>query len=127
MHDIFMKSDISMRIFYDGHCPICQRNTAFLKRHDAHEKLLFSDIRSAKFRATETGIPMEQLEKQIHAILPDGSVIRGMGVIRTAGRAIGIGWLVAPTGWPVLRPLFNALYHFVAAHRKSISRFSRHL
>jgi len=65
---------------------------------------------------------MEQLEKQIHAVLPDGTVIRRMDVIRAAYREVGLGWLALPTGWPILRPLFNALYDGVAKYRQSISR-----
>ena len=38
------------------------------------------------------------------AIAHQGQV--GMAVFRLAYRAVGLGWLVAPTGWPLLRPLF---------------------
>ncbi len=68
---------------------------------------------------------MAQLEKQIHAILPDGSLVSRMDVIREAYRAIDLYWLIAPTGWPILRPLFDWLYDFVAKHRMPISRFFR--
>ena len=65
---------------------------------------------------------MEELEKQIHAILPDGTVINRMDVIRAAYKEVGLGWISAPTGWPILRPLFDALYGVVAKYRLSISR-----
>ena len=65
---------------------------------------------------------MAELEQQIHAVLPDGTVIRRMEVIRAAYRKIGLGWLTAPTGWPLLRPLFDTLYAGVAKHRQTLSR-----
>ncbi len=68
---------------------------------------------------------MKQLEKQIHAILPDGTIISRMDVIRAAYREIGLGWLTVPMGWPLLRPLFDGLYGLVAKYRLSISRFFR--
>ena len=122
VHLSSMPENNSIRILYDGDCPICCRKTAFLKRRDHKEKLHFSDIREANFQPLETGISMKELEKQIHAILPDGSVINRMDVIRAAYHEIGLGWIAAPTGWLILRPLFNGLYGFGAKYRQSISR-----
>ena len=34
----------------------------------------------------------------------------------------GLGWLVAPTGWPLLRPLFDRLYGGFARHRIGLGR-----
>ncbi len=116
-----MPANRPIRILYDGNCPICRRKVAFLKKRDRKGKLRFSDIREAEGLPKQTGIPMEQLEKQIHAVLPDGTVIRRMDVIRAAYREVGLGWLAAPTGWPILRPCFDALYGLVAKYRLAIS------
>ena len=83
------------------------------------------DIRDSDFQPLEVGISMIELEKKIHAILPDGTIIQRMDVIRSAYREIGLGWLVAPTKWPVLRPLFDKLYDFVAENRTRISHLLR--
>ncbi len=117
-----MLANRPIRILYDGNCPICRRKVAFLKKCDRKEKLCFSDIREEESLPRQTGIHMEQLEKQIHAVLPDGTVIRRMDVIRAAYREVGLGWLAAPTGWPVLRPCFDALYGLVAKYRLAIGR-----
>lgn len=114
-----------IHILFDGDCPICCRKVAFLKKRDRAGKLLFSDIRQENDLPSQTGIPREQLEKQIHAVLPDGRVVSRMDVIRSAYREVGLGWLAAPTGWPLLRPLFDVLYRGIAKHRKSISRLWR--
>ena len=112
-----------MRILYDGDCPLCIRKIRFLQRRDHHGKLSFSDIRAKDFQSLETGLAMDVLEKQIHAILPDGQIISRMEVIRAAYREIGLGWLIAPTGWPVLKLVFDFLYGRVAKHRLRLSRF----
>ena len=114
-----------MQILYDGNCPICRRKVQFFRRHDRREKLCFVDIRSVDFSPSETGIPMHELEQQIHAILPDGTVISRMEVIRAAYREIGLGWIAAPTRWPLLRFFFDALYAGTAKHRHLVSRFFR--
>jgi predicted DCC family thiol-disulfide oxidoreductase YuxK len=117
-----MPENDSIRILYDGDCPICCHKTAFLKRRDHKGKLHFSDIRKMDAQHLETDISMKDLERQIHAIMPDGTVISRMDVIRAAYRAIGLGWITGPTGWPILRPLFDCLYGLVAQYRQSISR-----
>lgn len=115
----------TIRILYDGDCPICCRKVRFLQKRDLAGRLAFANIRAKEFRAAETGVPMAVLEKQIHAVLPDGRVIARMDVIRAAYREIGLGWIAAPTGWPILRALFDALYGAVAKYRLSISRLFR--
>ena len=125
MHISGVQKDRFIRILYDGDCPVCYRKVAFLQRRDHKSKLHFLDIRASGFDPEKFHISLEAMEKQIHAILPDGTVISRMDVIRTAYREVGLGWLATPMGWPLIRPLLDTLYGFVAKHRYSISRFSR--
>jgi predicted DCC family thiol-disulfide oxidoreductase YuxK len=114
-----------IQILYDGDCPICVRKVKFLKHRDKQTRLSFINIREHESETHALKIPSEILVKQIHAVLPDGKLISRMDVIRAAYREIGLGWLIAPTGWPLLRPLFDTLYTFVAKHRILISRYFR--
>lgn len=58
----------------------------------------------------------------IHAVMPDGDLVTGVEVFRRAYRAIGLGWIIAPTAWPVLRQLFDALYRVFAKLRPMLQR-----
>jgi predicted DCC family thiol-disulfide oxidoreductase YuxK len=120
-----MLGHIPIQILYDGNCPICCRKVDFLRCRDPQSKLSFLNIRNPDFHPEETGIPRVELENKIHAILPDGTIIQRMDVIRAAYREIELGWLVAPTGWPVFRPLFDKLYDLVAKNRQRISHWLR--
>ena len=62
------------------------------------------------------------LDAAIHAVRPDGTVVRGMAVLRLAYAAAGLGWLLRPTGFGPLRPAFDAAYRVFARNRKAISR-----
>lgn len=112
-------------IIYDGDCPICCAKRDFLKRRDKRGTLSFSDIRNPDFVSPAEGVDFQSLEAEIHSITIDGKVLRGMEVIRTAYKAIGIGWIAAPTGWPILRPIFDWLYAKVAGNRQKISKVLR--
>ncbi len=45
-----------------------------------------------------------------------------MSVFRATYKAVGLGWLLAPTGWPVLKPLFDGLYRLFAKYRAPLAR-----
>jgi predicted DCC family thiol-disulfide oxidoreductase YuxK len=40
-----------------------------------------------------------------------------MDVFRRAYASVGLGWLVAPTGWPLVRPVFDKAYTWFARYR----------
>ena len=112
-----------MLIFYDGNCPVCCAKRDFLMRRDKQGVLAFSDIRADDFQPVGPLPDIDALAFEIHALKADGSVIRGMDVMRAAYAIIGIGWLLAPTGWPLFRPLFDRLYAHIARNRLFYSKW----
>lgn len=75
------------------------------------------DISAPAFDPSRYGRTMDQLMGEIHGVGADGSLITGMEVFRRAWRAVGYGWLLAPTAWPVVRPIADAAYRWFARHR----------
>ena len=61
----------------------------------------------------------EQVDSSLHSVTPDGRILSGMASVRAAYRAAGMGWIMAPTGWPLLRPMFDAAYRVFARNRIS--------
>lgn len=107
-----------LRLFFDGACPLCSREVAALKRLDrGRGRLEFVDIAQPGFEAAGYGIEHERLMAKMHAQLSDGTWVEGMEVFRRAYAAVGLGWFLAPTGWPLLRPLFDAAYRWFARNR----------
>ena len=103
---------------HDGECPLCAREVAMLQRLDkGRGRLAFDDIAAPGFDASRYGRTQPELMARIHGVLPDGSVIEGVEVFRRAYAAVGLGWLVAPTRWPLLRPLTAAAYRWLARNR----------
>ncbi len=112
------KSVANLRLFYDGACPLCTREIAGLTRLDrGRGRLEFVDIAAPEFNAAAFGADPVQLMAKIHGQLADGTWVEGMEVFRHAYRAVGLGWLLAPTGWPGLRRVFDAAYRWFARNR----------
>ena len=58
---------------------------------------------------------------RIHAIQGNGTVLKDVAVFREAYRLIGLGWLYAPTAWPVIGPLADWAYGLWAQWRLALT------
>ena len=117
-----MATDYPLKIFYDASCPVCALEMDHIRARDSGGRLDLVDMSAPGFDASCHGLALADLDAEIHAVRPDGSVLRGMPVLRLAYDAARLGWLLRPTGVAPLRPVFDAAYRLFARHRKSISR-----
>lgn len=111
-----------LTLLHDGHCPFCQREVAFLARRDRAGRLAFVDIAAPGFDPAVYGTTLPELQAVLHGVLADGTLVRRVDVFRAAYRAVGLGWLVAPTTWPGLRWLVDRGYTLFARHRVRLGR-----
>ena len=117
-----MGSDYPLTIFYDASCPVCALEMDHLRARDAGRRLMLVDMSAPGFDAARFGLTLAEVDAVIHALRPNGSVVRGMAVLRLAYAAAGLGWMLRPSAAKPLRPLFDAGYRLFARHRKSVSR-----
>ena len=110
------------KLLYDGECPFCLREVRWLQSRNRRKHLAFEDISSPDFDAARLGLTREKLLGVIHGVFPDGRIVCKVEVFRQAYRAVGLGWLVAPTGWPVARWVFDGLYSLFARYRVRLGR-----
>lgn len=62
-----------------------------------------------------------QAMERIHAILPDGSIVRDVEVFRRLYEAVGLGWVYAITKNPSVLNAANAVYGVWAKYRTQIT------
>jgi predicted DCC family thiol-disulfide oxidoreductase YuxK len=111
-----------IKILVDGACPFCRAEGNYLRLMDlGRGRIVVEDITSPQFDPAKCGLTFDDVMGQVHGILPNGRVVKGMEVLRRAYAAVGLGWMLAPTAWPILRPLSDACYHWVARNRIRIS------
>jgi predicted DCC family thiol-disulfide oxidoreductase YuxK len=112
-----------LTLLYDGACPLCVREVTLLRRRDQRlhpeaPRLAFVDIDAADYNpAAHGGISYRAAMGRIHALGADGQVLRDVAVFRAAYQLIGLGWLYAPSGWPGVGALADALYGLWARWR----------
>jgi predicted DCC family thiol-disulfide oxidoreductase YuxK len=106
-----------LQLFHDGECPLCSREIRFLEARDRKRRISFVDIAAEDFDAGDYGLFGSDVIEKIHGKLPNGETIEGLEVIRRAYSAVGLGWLLAPTGWPGLARLSDRAYRVFARNR----------
>jgi predicted DCC family thiol-disulfide oxidoreductase YuxK len=106
-----------VEVFYDGACPLCVREIAFLRRLDRDRRIRFTDIAASDFDAGTIGLPYEALMRRIHGRLPDGTIIEGVEVFRRLYGAVGWDLLVSLTRLPGIAQALDWAYERFAANR----------
>ncbi|MBD2465786.1 DUF393 domain-containing protein [Oscillatoria sp. FACHB-1407] len=108
-----------IKLLYDGACPLCLREVNFLRRRDAGRGLVaFIDIAEDDYSPEANGgVDFETAMGRIHAVLPDGTVIKNVEVFRQVYEVLGMGWVYAITKIPVIGFIADALYEWWADYR----------
>jgi predicted DCC family thiol-disulfide oxidoreductase YuxK len=112
-----------IKLLYDGLCPLCMREVQFLTQKDAGRGIItFVDIADLGYTPSDHGnIEFAEAMGRIHAVLPDGTIVRDMEVFRRVYAALGMGWIYAPTQWPAVRPVVDAIYNLWASWRLALT------
>ncbi len=110
------------KVLYDGECPFCRVEARWLDHLGRSRGLVLEDIAAPDFDPGRYDATLPDLMGTLHGVFPDGRKTTGMETFRQAYRAVGLGWLLAPTGWPGLRTVFDFLYKIFARHRVKMGR-----
>ena len=107
---------------YDGGCPLCKRETDFLKGRDEFGNIKFVDINSDDYDPTNyQNISYEKAMSNLHGILHNGNLIKGLDVLAYAYQLVGLGWVYFPTKIPIISNLLKIVYGFWAKYRLKIT------
>lgn len=107
----------TLTLFYDGQCRVCRREIAWLRLRNRRGILKLQNIHAKAFEPTLYGKTLDDFIAEMHAVLADGRLIKGVDVFYLAYRAVDLGWLVAPLRWPLLAAWFDRLYAWFARQR----------
>ncbi len=112
-----------IKLLYDGQCPLCLREVNFLRKRDAGRGLVaFVDIADDRYNPSENGgVDFETAMGRIHAVLPNGTVIKNVEVFRQVYEVLGMGWIYAATKWSIVGPIVDKLYDIWADWRLALT------
>ncbi len=112
-----------IKLLYDGECPLCVREVNFLRKRDAGRgRVMFVDIADDDYTPeAHGGVDFETAMGRIHAVLPDGTVIKNVEVFRRVYEILGMGWIYAATKLPVIGWIVDTLYEIWADWRLALT------
>ena len=67
------------------------------------------------------GVDFETAMGRIHAVLPDGTVIKNVEVFRRVYEILGMGWIYAVTKLPIIGSIVDRLYGVWADWRLALT------
>lgn len=102
-------------VLYDGDSSFYKGTVRFLKRRDRKRRLHFTNIADRKFDARIFDKSPEELQQQIHAMLPDGRWVQGAEALRIIAAAIGLRPFAFASGLPLIRQATNFCYQCLAS------------
>lgn len=108
-------------LFYDGLCPLCEKEMSHLMKRDKRQLIIFEDISLPTFSQRFPHLSIDELNARIHAQLEDGAMITGLDALHKAWSLVGVRWLYAPLRLPIIRWFADRLYLLFAKHRYKMS------
>ena len=110
-----------LTFLYDGGCPLCLRETNFLKKKDTKNFINFVDISNNYFPENFKNISFDQAMDNLHGILGSGEIIVGVDVLAYSYELVGLGWVYFPTKLPILSKFIRFLYKYWAKYRLKLT------
>jgi predicted DCC family thiol-disulfide oxidoreductase YuxK len=110
-------------LYHDGHCPLCQREVAWLARHPRRERVALVDIQAAEFDATALGRTFEAMMGRLHLQDAEGRWFIGMDASRALYAVLGYRRLVWLSCLPGVAVLMDAGYRWFARRRVRLGRW----
>ena len=110
-----------LTFLYDGDCPLCLRETKFLRKKDTKKSINFVDISINYIPEDFKNISYKQAMTNLHGILTNGEIIFGVEVLAYSYELVGLGWIYFPTKLPILSEFIRFLYKYWAKYRLKLT------
>ena len=111
-----------LTLYYDGSCPLCLAEVAFLQSRNPQGQLAFVDVTHTEFQAATHQVSCEAAMAQIHGRTADGQMLVGVPVFAVAYKLAKLPVMAWILSRPWLSPILQRAYVWFAKHRQTISK-----
>jgi len=116
----FLQRAKKPELLFDGQCPLCIRSMTLLRYFDWFDRLAFADLDTQwqSLAKRHPGISLEDCRREMHLLLPGGSVQKGFFAFRKILGYLPLFWpLVLVFYFPLASAIGPKLYRLVASRR----------
>lgn len=111
-----------LTVWYDGACPLCAREIAFMRRLDDTGQVTFVDLTTTQ----DTPLPRQAMLERFHVSTPDGATRAGAAAFATVWRQLPA---TRPLGrlafWPPLLAVLERAYDLFLRFRPRLQALAR--
>ena len=94
----------------------------FSKKEKYLKSILFIDINSKDYdQRLFSDISYSKAMSNLHGIMENGEIIRGLDVLAYSYELVGLGWVYYPLKIKLLSPLLRLVYRYWAKYRLQIT------
>lgn len=117
-----MNQHTELEVFYDGDCPICSREIAFLRSRSPEDRVTFIDINSPQFNPDLCNKSKTILKSTFHARKENGEWLMGMEVMARLYGLAGFHRLERFLNSPPILAVTKICYRIFARYRPTLQR-----
>ena len=110
-----------LEVFFDGDCPLCRREIAYLNKRVLNDEVLFTDLAGIDFSEDQAGKPRAELMARIHGKRSDGSWVEGVDLFSELYELCRLPVPAAIMRNRLLRPFLIWCYGLFARHRLTLT------
>ena len=111
-----------LTFLFDGGCPLCLRETKFLKNKDISNQILFIDINNKDYdQSLFNEISYSEAMSNLHGIIENGEIITGLDVLAYSYELVGLGCVYYPLKIKFLSSILRLAYRYWAKYRLQIT------
>ena len=124
VHDL--PSNGTLTVFYDGACPICEREISFYRTMRGAELINWCDIQAATSNNPSEGLSRVAALKRFHVKTSEGNLLSGAAAFAHLWSSLP-GWrpLGMTVGNPLLLPFAELAYRFFLVVRPALQALMR--
>ncbi|XP_056304969.1 uncharacterized protein LOC130217018 [Danio aesculapii] len=113
------KGRVSIRVLYDGECPICVKEISFLQflQRKRADKVDFVDVSLPEYDESKYGVSYEMAMKEMTVIDKNNKIHQGVPAFTVMYGAVGLGYLGRFLSLPLIRPVMDRAYGVFARNR----------
>lgn len=98
-------------VYYDGSCPLCQREIGFYKSKDGADAIEWTDVSACPARAVAPDLAQDAAMARFHVRDADGRLLSGAAAFAALWSAMpGFRWAGRIASWPGVRNVLEIAY-----------------
>ena len=119
-----MANKANLKVFYDGACPLCEREISFYRNRSGAEQVDWVDVSSCSEEYVHPGLSRAEAMSRFHVVTKEGEILSGGSAFAGLWRSISVfkpfGWIfrIKPLAW-----LLDRLYDYFLQHRPRLQRW----